>query len=49
MKTEPNRAADRVSEDELHALVDGRLNDVQRQAIETRLAGDPVALATRIA
>lgn len=49
MKTDPNRAVDRVSEDELHALVDGRMDDAQRQAIEARLARDPVASATRIA
>lgn len=49
MKTDPNQAADHVSEDELHALVDGRLDDVQRQVIEARLARDPVASATRIA
>jgi anti-sigma factor RsiW len=49
MKTDPNRAADRVSEDELHALVDGRLGAAQRQAIEKRLARDPIGAATRIA
>lgn len=38
-----------VSEDDLHALVDGRLSHVQRQAIEARLALDPAAAATRLA
>lgn len=38
-----------VSEDELHALVDGRLDDATRQALEHRLAADPAAQATRAA
>ena len=35
-----------VSEDELHALLDGQLDAAARLALETRLAQDPVATAT---
>ena len=42
-------ATDTVTEDELHALVDGRLPDARRRAVEARLALDPVAAATRLA
>ena len=39
-----NRPA--VSEDELHALVDGSLAPVEREALRSRVALDPVAAAT---
>lgn len=35
-----------VTEDELHALVDGQLTDTQRQALEARLAQDAKGMAT---
>ena len=38
-----------VPEDDLHALVDGRLTNTQRQAVEARLALDPAGAATRLA
>lgn len=44
-----SRPADAVSEDELHAWVDGRLPDPRRQAIEERIAHDPAAAATVLA
>lgn len=46
---DPTKSAptDAVSEDELHALVDGRLSDTQRRAVEARLTLDPAAAATR--
>jgi anti-sigma factor RsiW len=49
MSTEPTPAPAPLSEDEIHALVDGCLDDAQRHAIEARLARDPVANATRMA
>lgn len=36
-----------LSEDELHALVDGHLSDAQCHLLETRLMADPAAAATR--
>ncbi len=44
-----SKPADPVSEEELHALVDRRLSDVQRQAIKARLAHDPESAATGLA
>lgn len=44
-----SRPADAVSEDALHAWVDGRLSDLQRKAIEGRIAHDPTAAATLLA
>ena len=44
-----SKPSDPVSEDALHGLVDGRLPDAQRQAIEARIALDPAAAATRLA
>jgi anti-sigma factor RsiW len=41
--------ADRLSEDELHAWVDGRLSDPRRQLIRERIAHDPAAAATALA
>jgi len=38
---------DTVSEEELHALVDGRLDEARRLELEARLARDPAAGATR--
>ena len=49
MDPTPSKPSATVSEDELHALVDGRLPDAQRQAIEARIALDPAAAATRLA
>ena len=49
MNTESESSAATVSEHEIHALVDGCLDDDQRRALEARLAKDPVANATRIA
>ncbi len=49
MKPDPNRPTDRVTEDELHALVDGRLDDAQRRSVQARLDRDPVAAATQFA
>jgi anti-sigma factor RsiW len=40
---------DAVSEDDLHAWVDGRLSDRRRQRIEERIARDPAAAATVLA
>ncbi len=44
-----NIPAAALSEDDLHALVDGRLSDAQRRAIEARLALDPSAAQTTLA
>jgi anti-sigma factor RsiW len=49
--TSPNTTMDSqtkspISEDDLHALLDGRLSGVERLALETRLAHDAVATAT---
>ena len=41
-------ATDPVSEDDLHALVDGRLTDAARSALEERVAADPAAAETRL-
>lgn len=43
---DPHRPPHSVSEDELHALLDGRLSPNERAALETRLADDSVATAT---
>lgn len=42
----PNVSPDHVGEDELHALVDGRLDAAQRNALQARLERDPQAHAT---
>ena len=44
-----SKSTDAWFEDELHALVDGRLPDARRRALEARLALDPAAAATRLA
>ena len=53
MKPDPNDSPDTdanaVTEDELHALVDGRLDPAQRSALLARLARDPQAHATWLA
>lgn len=49
MDPTPSKPLATVSEDELHALVDGRLSGTRRQAIEARLAQDPAAAATSLA
>ncbi len=46
MKHHPNEIAASLTEDELHALVDGRLDAAQRAALQARLAHDPQAHAT---
>jgi anti-sigma factor RsiW len=46
MKSDPNAATDPVSDDELHALVDGRLDPAQRESLLLRLARNPQAHAT---
>ncbi|MEP6970827.1 MAG: anti-sigma factor [Betaproteobacteria bacterium] len=46
MKPDPNESPANVTEDELHALVDARLDPAQRSALQARLAQDPQALAT---
>ena len=46
MEAHPSIPVDAVSDDQLHALVDGHLGDAQRRAIEARLALDPRAAAT---
>ena len=46
MEAHPSIPFDAVSDDQLHALVDGHLGDAQRRAIEARLALDPRAAAT---
>ena len=49
MDPNPPRPRDAISEDQLHALVDERLPQAQRSALEARLALDPNAAATRMA
>ena len=49
MDPTPPKPFESVSEDELHALVDGRLSGTRRQAIEQRLAQDAAAAATGLA
>ena len=44
-----SQPADALSEDDLHAWVDGRWSDLQRQVIEERIAQDPAAAATVLA
>ena len=46
MKPDSNASPDAVTEDALHALVDGRLDPAQRSALLARLARDPQAHAT---
>lgn len=47
MDSSPSSKPVPVTDDELHALVDGRVPPGQRQALEARLAQDPDASATR--
>jgi anti-sigma factor RsiW len=49
MNPDPNDFPDPVTEDELHALVDGRLDPAQRSALQARLERDPQAHATWLA
>jgi anti-sigma factor RsiW len=42
----PSPTPPRVTEDELHALVDDQLAPAERQALQARLSGDDVATAT---
>lgn len=42
----PPPAMEPLSEAQLHALVDGRLSETERQALQTRLAADPGGAAT---
>ena len=46
MKPDSNASPDAVTEDALHALVDGRLDPAQRSALLARLARDPQAHST---
>ncbi len=46
MKPDSNASPDAVTEDDLHALVDGRLDPAQRSALLARLARDPQAHST---
>ncbi len=46
MKPDPNPSRDTVSESELHALVDGRLDPGSRAALLARVAGDATAQVT---
>lgn len=46
MNTMDTRPDHPVSEEELHALLDGQLDAAQRAALEARLARDPAATAT---
>ncbi len=43
---DPIRPGTPISEDELHALLDGRLSADQRESVQARLAADPAASAT---
>lgn len=49
MKPDVNETPDSVSEDELHALVDGRLDAAQRASLQARLSRNPQAHATWLA
>lgn len=44
--TMDTKTPDQVTEDELHALLDGRLSDAQRRSLQARVAVDAQALAT---